>query len=75
MKVGTETKTVINRIALTKEEIDILKSAQKIVDKLWDKIEDIDYDSMTATVTSIHNSIDIIGTDLYNIANLVDIEE
>ena len=75
MKIGTETKTVIQSIALTKEETDILVSAQKILDKLWDKIEDIEFDNMSATATSIHNSVDIIGCELDNIANLVDIED
>ena len=72
MKVETETQTIASSIALTKEEIETLVSAQKILNNLWSKLEDVD--TMDITVTSIYNKIDGIGFDLDDIANLVDVE-
>lgn len=73
MKVETETQTIASSIALTKEEIETLVSAQKILNNLWSKLEDVD--TMDTTVTSIYNKIDGIGFDLDYIANLVDVED
>jgi len=73
MKVIKETKIYVSGVALTNEEIQTLVSAQKIVNKIWDELEEADETSGNAT--KIYNDIDEIGYSLDNIANLVDIED
>lgn len=74
MKIGTKTKTIVSSIALTKEEVDTLVSAQRILDNIWDKLEKADAVD-TGTPTHIYNSVNEVGFALDEIVNSVDIED
>lgn len=73
MQVIKELKTYASGVALTNEEIQTLVSAQKIVNKILDELEEADERSDNAN--KIYDNIDEIGYGLENIANLVDIED
>lgn len=73
MQVIKELKTYASGVALTNEEIQTLVSAQKIVNKIWDELEEAD--EISGNAVKISDNIDEIGYSLENIANLVDIED
>lgn len=73
MKVETKTTTVATNITLTNEEIDILVSAQELLDKIWDELDKAD--TIEGSLCNIYNVIDEIGTHLDYIANFADIED
>ena len=73
MQVIKETKIYVSGVALTNEEIQTLVSAQQIVDKICDELEEAD--EISGNAEKIYNNIDEIGYSLENIANLVDIED
>ncbi len=73
MKVIKETKIYVSGVALTNEEIQTLVSAQKIVNKIWDELEETD--EISSNVVKIYNNIDEIGDHLDEIANLVNVED
>ena len=73
MKIRTITQTSVSGIALAKEEINTLKEAQKILNKLWDELEQVD--TIEGNFSNIHSIIEGIGDDLDYIATSVDIEE
>ena len=72
MQVIKKFKTYASGVTLTNEEIQTLVSAQKIVNNIWDELEEADERSGNAD--KIYVNIDEIGYGLENIANLVDIE-
>lgn len=68
MKIKTETKVTVSSVALTKEEKKTLEMAQKILDNIWNELEEAD--SLDGDVTKIYNYIDEVGNSLTNIAYL-----
>lgn len=74
MKVIKEIQTFVPTVALTKTEIETLVSAQKIVNKIWDELEEA-ADTLSEIAEKIYDNIDEIGYCLDHIANLVDIED
>ena len=75
MKLTTETRTIVTSIALTKEEIRTLLSAQEICNKIYSELENEKIDTLNSTAEKIYYNLDEIGDCLGNIANLVDIED
>lgn len=74
MKIIKELKTYASGVVLTNEEVQTLVSAQKIVNKIWDELEEAD--EISGNAAKIYNNIDEIGDCLDEIANLlVDIED
>lgn len=73
MKVIKELKTYASGVVLTNEEIQTLISAQKIVNKIYDELEEADI--INGNAEKIYNNIDEIGYCLDHIANLVDRED
>lgn len=73
MKVIKELKTYAAGVVLTNEEIQTLVSAQKIVNKIWDELEEAD--GLSDNAVKIYNNIDEIGYCLDHIANFVGIED
>jgi hypothetical protein len=73
MQVIKELKTYASGVALTNEEVQTLVSAQKIVNKIWDELEEAD--EVSGNAAKIYNDTDEIGYSLESIANLVDIED
>ena len=73
MQVIKELKTYTSGVALTNEEIQTLVSAQKIVNKIWDELEEVD--EISGNASKIYISIDEIGDSLDEIANLVNVED
>lgn len=73
MKVIKELKTYASGVALTNEEIQTLVSAQKIVNKIWDELDEVD--EISGNAVKIYNNIDEIGDYLDEIANLVNEED
>ena len=73
MKVETKTTTVATNITLTNKEIEVLVSAQKLLDKIWNKLDEAD--TIEGSLCNIYNAIDEIGAHLDYIANFADIEE
>lgn len=73
MKVIKELKTYASGVVLTNEEIQTLISAQKIVNKIYDELEEADI--INGNAEKIYNNIDEIGYCLDHIANLVDVED
>ena len=73
MQVIKELKTYTSGVALTNEEIQTLVSAQKIVNKIWDELEEAD--EISGNASKIYISIDEIGDSLDEIANLVNVED
>lgn len=73
MKIETRTETVVSSVSLTKKEIEILVSAQKMLNRLGDELDEID--TLCSPAIKIYNSLDEIGQNLDKIANLVDIED
>lgn len=70
MYVETEVVTTATRVTLTKKEIEILISAQKLLNEIWEELEEVDVLDNN-DCRSIYNSIDDIGSNLENIANRV----
>ena len=73
MKVIKELKTNASGVVLTNEEVQTLISAQKIVNKIYDELEEAD--TLEGTAERIYNNIDDMGYCLDIITNLVDIED
>ncbi len=73
MQVIKKLKTYASGVALTNEEIQTLVSAQKIVNKIWDELEEAD--EISSNAVKIYNDIDEIGYHLDEIANLVNVED
>lgn len=73
MKVIKELKTYASNVALTNEEVQTLVLAQKIVNKIWDELEEAD--ELSDNAVKIYNNLDEIGYCLDHIANLVNIED
>lgn len=73
MKIETRTETIVSSVSLTKKEIEILVSAQRMLNRLWDELDEID--ALCSSAQGIYNSLDEIGQNLDKIANLVDIED
>lgn len=73
MKIETRTETVVSSVSLTKKEIEILVSAQKMLNRLGDELDEID--TLCSSAIKIYNSLDEIGQNLDKIANLVEIED
>ena len=73
MKIETKTTTVATNITLTNKEIDVLVSAQKLVDRIWDALDDAD--TIENSLHNIYSAINDIGTHLNYIANFADIED
>lgn len=73
MKVIKELKTNASGVVLTNEEVQTLISAQKIVNKICDELEEAD--TLEGTAERIYNNIDDMGYCLDIITNLVDIED
>lgn len=68
MKIRTETKVIVSNVALTKEEKKTLEMAQKILDDIWNELEEAD--RLDGEVEKIYNYIDDVGNSLTNIAYL-----
>lgn len=68
MRIKTETKVTVSSVALTKEEKKTLEMAQKILDNIWNELEEAD--SLDGDVLKIYNYIDEAGNSLTNIAYL-----
>lgn len=71
MYIQTEVvTTAATNITLTKKEIEILVSAQKLLDEIWEELEAVDVLDNNDCRT-IYNSIDEIGSSLEDIVNHV----
>lgn len=70
MYIQTEVVTTATNITLTKKEIEILVSAQKLLDEIWEELEAVDVLDNNDCRT-IYNSIDDIGSSLEDIVNHV----
>ena len=68
MRIKTETKVTVSSVALTKEEKKTLEMAQKILDNIWNELEEAD--NLDGDVQKIYNYIDDTGNSLTNIAYL-----
>ena len=73
MKVIKELKTYASGVVLTNEEVQTLVSAQKIVNKIYDELEEAD--ELSGNAEKIYDNIDEIGYCLDHIVNFVDIED
>ena len=73
MKIETKTTTVATNITLTNKEIDILVSAQNLLDKIWNELDKAD--TIEGSLGNIYHVIDEIGTHLDYIANFADVED
>lgn len=71
MKVETKTQTVVSSIVLTVEEMETLKKAQKILDKLGDELAKVDF---YGSFCRVYNLVDEVAADLNYIATSADIE-
>lgn len=68
MRVETRTITTVSNVALTKEEMETLMMAQKILDNIWNALDETD--SLDRDVQKMYNYIDDIGSSLNNIVYL-----
>ncbi len=71
MKVETKTQTIVSSIVLTVEEMETLKKAQKILDKLGDELTKVD---SYGSFCRIYNIVDEVKAELKYITDSVDIE-
>ena len=75
MKVEKQIRTIASTIVLTKEEVNTLVSAQKILNNIWDELARADAIDDGIALRKIYNSVNDVGFALDEIANLVNIED
>ena len=73
MRVTTTITTMASNVTLTEREIEILTSAQRIVNALGDELDAVD--TLGTTAERIFNNLEEIGNCLDNIVDLVDMED